>query len=59
KTAKNNFAAPRFLLKAAKVALALDKKDKAASLLKQIEEDYSTSAEASEVPLLLGVAGAE
>ena len=58
KTAKNNFAAPRFLLKAAKVALALDKKDKAASLLKQIEEDYSTSAEASEVPLLLGVAGA-
>jgi len=59
KTAKNNFVAPRFLLKAAKVALALDKKDKAASLLKQIEEDYSTSAEASEVPLLLGVAGAE
>ncbi len=59
KSAKNNFVAPRFLLKAAKVALALDKKDKAASLLKQIEEDYSTSAEASEVPLLLGVAGAE
>lgn len=59
KTAKNNFVAPRFLLKAAKVALALDKKDKAASLLKQIEEEYSTSAEASEVPLLLGVAGAE
>lgn len=59
KSAKNNFVAPRFLLKAAKVALALDKKDKAASLLKQIEEEYSTSAEASEVPLLLGVAGAE
>ena len=59
KTAKNNFVAPRFLLKAAKVALALDKKDKAASLLKQIEEEYSTSAEANEVPLLLGVAGAE
>jgi len=59
KTAKNNFVAPRFLLKAAKVALALDKKDKAASLLKEIEEEYSTSAEASEVPLLLGVAGAE
>ncbi|MEO2079262.1 MULTISPECIES: tetratricopeptide repeat protein [Leeuwenhoekiella] len=59
KSAKNNFVAPRFLLKAAKVALALDKKDKAASLLKQIEEEYSTSAEANEVPLLLGVAGAE
>ena len=59
KSEKNNFVAPRFLLKAAKVALALDKKDKAASLLKQIEEEYSTSAEANEVPLLLGVAGAE
>ena len=55
----NNFVAPRFLLKAAKVAISLDENDKAVSFLNRIEEDYSESAEAGEVPLLLGVAGAE
>ncbi|UBZ10214.1 hypothetical protein LDL79_15620 [Leeuwenhoekiella palythoae] len=56
---ENNFVAPRFLLKAAKVAISLNENDKAVSFLNRIEEDYSESAEAGEVPLLLGVAGAE
>ena len=55
----NDFTTPRFLLKAATVAISLGKNDEAATYLNRIKDDYSESAAAREVPLYLGMAKAE
>ena len=55
----NDFTTPRFLLKAATVAISLGKNDDAVKYLTRIQEDYSASTAAQEVPLYLGMAKAE
>ena len=55
---KNDFTTPRFLLKASITAIELGDNDKAVSLLNEIKEKYSTSAEAKNVDLYLGMAKA-
>ncbi|MEH6408115.1 MAG: tetratricopeptide repeat protein, partial [Leeuwenhoekiella sp.] len=55
---KNDFTAPRFLLKASVVAIELGKNDKAESMLTRIKDEFSTSAEAKEVDLYMGMAKA-
>ena len=55
---KNDFTTPRFLLKASVTAIELGDNDKAVSLLNEIKEKYSTSAEAKNVDLYLGMAKA-
>lgn len=52
----NAFTTPKYLLKAAVTAVELGKMDKAKSLLKRIEDDYSDSSEAKRVPVYMGLA---
>ena len=52
----NSFTTPKYLLKAGMTALELDKKDKARTLLKRIEEDYPDSNEAEKAQVYLGIA---
>ncbi|GIZ10314.1 tetratricopeptide repeat protein [Flavobacterium sp. UMI-01] len=55
-TNKNDFTTPRFLLKAAKTALALGKKEDALKHLTAIKENYDTTPEAASVDALIGLA---
>ena len=55
----NAYTTPKFLYKAAIVALELGKNDVAVKYLTQVKEDYSTSLEASKVEALLGKATAK
>ena len=55
----NDFTTPRFLMKAAQTAIALGENDKAVSYLTRIQEEFSKSPLASEVPLYLGMAKAQ
>jgi len=52
------FTTPKFLLKSAKVAIELGKANDAITSLKEIEEDFKSSTEYSEVEGLLGKASA-
>lgn len=54
----NEFTTPKFLLKAAKTAISLGKPSEAVAKLEQIETEYATSAEFSEVETLLAKAKA-
>lgn len=58
KMRENEFTTPRFLLKAAIIAIDLGKNDKAIGFLNQIKEDYSNTPAAQEVELFLGMAKA-
>ncbi len=55
----NSYTTPKFLYKAAIVALDLGKNDEAAKYLIQIKESYATSLEANKVDALLGKAQAK
>jgi len=55
----NTYTTPKFLYKAAVVALDLGKNDVAATYLTQIKENYATSLEAAKVDALLGKAQAK
>jgi len=54
----NDFTTPRFLLKAGRTALKVGNADAAEKHLSKIEEEYSESPEAEEVPVYLGQAKA-
>lgn len=58
KVGNNEFTAPKFLYKAAVVALDLGKKDVAAKHLNRIKDEFKTSVEATKVDALLGQAQA-
>ena len=49
----NDFVTPRFLLKAANIAIVLKKNDEALGYLKTIKEKYETSQEGSSVDILI------
>lgn len=53
---KNDFTTPRFLLKAAKTAIALGQKEDALKYLTDIKENYDTTPEAASVDVLIGLA---
>lgn len=53
---KNDFTTPRFLLKAAKAALALGQKEEALKYLTDIKENYDATPEAGSVDALIGLA---
>jgi tetratricopeptide (TPR) repeat protein len=53
---KNDFTTPRFLLKAAKTALALGQKEDALKYLTDIKENYDATPEAASVDVLIGLA---
>lgn len=55
----NDYTTPKFLYKAAIVALELGQNDVAAKYLTQIKDDFSSSLEASKVDALLGKATAK
>lgn len=55
-SSKNDFTTPRFLMKAGKVALALDKKSDALKYFTDIKENYENSPEARTVDGLIGLA---
>ncbi|MEZ7503763.1 tol-pal system YbgF family protein [Flavobacterium sp. Arc2] len=55
-TNKNDFTTPRFLLKAGKTALALDKKEDALKYFTDIKDNYEASPEAASVDVLIGLA---
>lgn len=55
-TSKNNFTAPRFLMKAGKVALALGNKEDALKYFTDIKENYESTPEAATVDGLIGLA---
>ena len=50
---ENDFITPRFLLKAANMAIVLKKNDEALGYLKTIKEKYETSQEGSTVDILI------
>ncbi|MDA0780069.1 MAG: tetratricopeptide repeat protein [Bacteroidetes bacterium] len=50
--AENNLTTPRFLLKGAQVALAVDKNSVALDLLENLKENYASAPEASKVAVL-------
>lgn len=52
----NNFTTPKYLMKAAVMAIDLGQKDKAKTYLNKIEDKYPESSEASKVSALLGMA---
>ncbi len=54
----NNFTTPKFLLKAAIVALQLNKADQAEGFLKRITEEFPDSQAAAQAPAYLGMAQA-
>jgi len=51
----NDFTTPMFLMKAARVAINLGQNDKALGYLKRIKSDFSTSTEASQTDVLIGL----
>lgn len=53
---KNDFTTPRFLLKAAKIAIAVGEKDDALKYLTEIKDNYSETPEATYVDALIGLA---
>ncbi len=53
---KNDFTTPRFLMKAAKVSLALGNKADALKYFEDIKENYQTSVEAQGIDALIGMA---
>lgn len=53
---KNDFTTPRFLLKAAKTALALNQKEDALKYLNDIKDNYDSTPEAASVDALIGLA---
>jgi tetratricopeptide (TPR) repeat protein len=55
-TNKNDFTTPRFLLKAGKTALSLDKKEEALKYFTDIKDNYDASPEAASVDILIGLA---
>jgi len=54
--ADNDLTTPRFLLKGAQLALALNKDDKATDLLQELKENYATAPESANVDVLLAQA---
>src|SRR5690606_2511617 len=52
----NGFTAPRFMYKAAVLALEMDKRDKALEYFKRIKEEYPNSQEAGGIDALIGLA---
>ena len=52
----NEFTAPRFMYKAAILALEMDNKDKALGYFERIKEEYPNSQEASGIDALIGLA---
>lgn len=54
--ADNDLTTPRFLLKGAQVALAIEKNSDAVSLLQKLKDNYASSAEAAKVDVLLAQA---
>lgn len=58
-TTTNNYTTPKFLFKAAVVALELDQNTTAVKYLTRIKDEYSTSLEVSKVDALLGKAQAK
>jgi len=52
----NEFTAPRYLYKAAVLALEMDNRDKALGYFERIKEDYPNSQEASGIDALIGLA---
>ena len=54
----NEFTTPIYLMKAALVAMDLGDNKKAVTYLTRIKEEFSTSAEASQVDVLIGKAEA-
>ncbi|NMH29367.1 tetratricopeptide repeat protein [Flavobacterium silvaticum] len=55
-TNKNDFTTPMYLLKAAKVAIALNKKEDALKYLNDIKDNYPSSNEASNLDAWFGLA---
>ncbi|MCG9793053.1 tetratricopeptide repeat protein [Flavobacterium algicola] len=55
-TNKNDFTTPRFLLKAGKTALALNKKEDALKYFTDIKENYENTPEGASVDALIGLA---
>lgn len=54
----NDFTTPMYLIKAANVAISLGDNSKALTYLKRIKDEFSKSAEASQVEVLIGKAEA-
>jgi tetratricopeptide (TPR) repeat protein len=55
-TNKNDFTTPRFLLKAARTAIALGEKEDALKYLTDIKDNYAASPEATYTDVLIGMA---
>lgn len=58
KSNSNNFTTPIYLLKAARVAIDMGQNEKALGYLNRIKEEFSDSAEANQVDVLIGLAEA-
>lgn len=58
KSSSNNFTTPIYLLKAARVAIDMGQNEKALGYLNRIKEEFSDSAEANKVDVLIGLAEA-
>ncbi len=53
---KNDFTTPRFLLKAGKISLILNKKAEASKFFNDVKDNYSNSPEAQGIDALIGMA---
>lgn len=51
----NDFSTPLFLMKAARIAIRLDQNQKALDYLNRIKSEFSTSTEATQVDVLIGM----
>jgi tetratricopeptide (TPR) repeat protein len=59
KTNTNDFTTPLYLLKAAKVAIDLERYEKALLYLNRIKEEFASSNEARDIDVLIGLAEAK
>lgn len=59
KANSNEFTTPMFLMKAARIAIRLEQYQKALDYLNRIKSEFSTSTEASEVDVLIGMVEAK
>ena len=55
----NDYTTPMYLMKAARIAIRLEENQKALDYLKRIESEFSSSTEASQVEVLIGMVEAK
>ena len=54
-----DYITPMYLMKAARIAIRLEENQKALDYLKRIESEFSSSTEASQVEVLIGMVEAK